>query len=138
MAGVIAAAHVGWRGLVDGIVENTLTAMVEKKGASMTNIRAAVGPCIQQLNYEVGPEFVERFVGIDEENKRFFCRVEGRERPFFDLPGCVARRLERNGVSNCDVIGMCTMEDDRLFSYRRNVKSGVKGFGCQASLIMLK
>lgn len=103
----------------------------------MENITAAIGPCIKQLNYEVGPEFEERFVGIDQENQRFFCRVQGRDRPFFDLAGCTARRLEKNGVSVCDVMATCTMEDERFFSYRRNVKSGVNGFGCQASVIML-
>lgn len=139
-AGVIAAMHVGWRGLADGIVENTLSAMVDIDSSNRVraaNVRAALGPCIRQRNYEVGPEFVERFVGIDQENERFFCRVEGRERPFFDLAGCVARRLERNGVGNCDDVGVCTMDDERMFSYRRNVKSGVNGFGCHASVIML-
>jgi hypothetical protein len=135
-AGVIGACHAGWRGVLDGIVEATLIAM-ERLGASPSDVRAAIGPCIAQQSYQVGPEFRETFVAAAASNAiHFVTDDEGRYR--FDLAGYVAGRLRDAGVSQATWVGLdnCA-EAGRLFSYRRSVLAGEPDFGRGLSAIML-
>ena len=135
-AGVIGACHAGWRGAIEGIVEATLAAMAAL-GAERGRIRAAVGPCIAQSSYQVGPDFRDRFVARDATNASLFVADdEGRFR--FDLAGYVTGRLTRAGIGDPRWIGIdnCA-EDARLFSYRRSTLAGEPDFGRGLSAIVL-
>lgn len=135
-AHVVAAVHAGWRGALHGVLDNTVALML-RHNAQCERIVAAIGPCIHQSSYEVGPDFMEKFLEDDKENTRFFIVPPGCTRPHFDLPGYVASRLAQLGVVNCETIPICSRNDNRFFSYRRNCAEGIKGFGCQPSVIML-
>ncbi len=135
-AGVIATAHAGWRGALAGIIASTVEMMVAH-GAQRKRIQAAVGPCISQDAYEVGPEFAERFVAADEANAAFFA--PGRsDRSHFDLKGYVAARLRAAGVAGVDVLPPCTCAgEDQYFSNRRRVRRGDADYGRNISVIRL-
>ncbi len=134
--GVIGAAHAGWRGALDGILENTLDAM-ERLGAKRSQIRAVIGPCISQSAYEVGQEFLENFLDSDPEYARFFA--SGKDGKYqFDLPGFGLFRLRRAGVVEACWVGHCTYhEADRFYSYRRSVHQGEADYGRLISAIRL-
>lgn len=135
-AQVIAAAHAGWRGAVDGIVENTIVAM-EQLGATRENINAAIGPCISQAAYEVGPEFLDTFTANAPDNARFFIEGDG-DRYMFDLPSFGLHCLTEAGVGSATWIGHCTYADpDRFFSYRRTTHAGEADYGRLVSAIKL-
>ena len=134
--GVIGACHAGWRGALDGILEATVAAM-ERLGAARDDTRAAVGPCIAQQSYQVGPEFRAAFIAAADANAdHFTADAEGRYR--FDLAGYVMGRLTDAGVAEAAWIGLDTCaEPDRLFSYRRATHAGEPDFGRGLSAIML-
>lgn len=133
-AGVVGAAHAGWRGALDGVLEATLEAM-ERLGASTGRVRAAVGPTISQRAYEVGPEFFHRFADDDPAHSRHFSQGAG-DRYRFDLPGFVLARLRAAGVAEAGWIGACTYaEPDRFFSYRRATHAGETDYGRLISAI---
>ena len=135
-AGVIGAAHAGWRGAQDGILEATLAAM-ERLGAATGRVQAVIGPTISQRAYEVGPEFVDRFVDEDRENARFFAGGAG-DRAHFDLPGYTLARLRRAGVAHAEWTRHCTYSDpERFYSYRRAVHRGEADYGRLISAIRL-
>lgn len=135
-AGVIGAAHAGWRGAVDGVVEATLSAM-ERLGARTDRVRAAVGPTISQRAYEVGAEFLDRFRAEGDGSERYFSQGNG-DRFRFDLPGFVLGRLRAAGVAEAEWIGACTYADpDRFFSYRRATHAGEPDYGRLISAIRL-
>lgn len=135
-AGVVGACHAGWRGALEGIIEATLSAM-DGLGARRTRIRAAIGPCIAQISYQVGVEFRDRFLAAESTNAAYFENDdEGRYR--FDLPGYVSERLKRAGIAGVDWVGHDTCADDaRLFSYRRSTQTGEADFGRGLSAIAL-
>ncbi len=137
VAGVVAAAHAGWKGALGGVLEATVKAMAGL-GADPSRIVCAIGPVISRENYEVGPEFHQHFVSENAEHARFF-RPSGREGHFmFDLPGFVRMRLERAGVDRVEDLGLCTYADaGRFFSYRRATHRGEPDYGRQLSAIML-
>jgi YfiH family protein len=135
-AGVVGAAHAGWRGALDGILEATVAAM-QRLGARPGAIRAAIGPTISQRAYEVGPEFFERFQAEEAGYERFFVPGAG-DRLRFDLPGFVLHRLREAGVGEAGWIGACTLsEPDRFFSYRRSTRAGEPDYGRLISAIRL-
>lgn len=135
-ARVIGAVHAGWRGALDGVLEAALAAM-EGLGAEVGRVRAAVGPTISQRNYEVGPEFVERFADEDPGHTQYFINGVG-DRYRFDLPGFVLGRLRAAGVAEAGWIGACTYSDpDRFFSYRRTTHAGEADYGRLISAIAL-
>jgi YfiH family protein len=118
-AGVIGAAHAGWKGALTGIVEATVEAM-RGLGARPSDIRAALGPCIAQASYEVGPEFVAAFAAGDGDSARFFIASHNAGRSMFDLHGYIAQRVERAQVDAFEDLGLDTYADEeRFFSYRR-------------------
>lgn len=128
-AGVVGAAHAGWRGALAGVVEATVAAMVEL-GAAPGRLRAAVGPCIAQASYEVGPELRHAFVEEDPASGRWFRAVDGSDRLLLDLEGYVRGRLARAGVRQVTGIGADTCADEgRFFSSRRTRKAGGERFG---------
>ncbi len=135
-AGVIGAAHAGWKGAFTGVVEATVAAM-EGLGADRARIIAAVGPCIARRSYEVDDTFHRRFVQSDPDNDRFF--TPGREGHHqFDLEGYVLGRLALAGITRAEALELDTYSDaDRFFSYRRSVHKGEPTYGRQISLIAL-
>jgi hypothetical protein len=136
-AGVIGAAHAGWRGALAGIVEATVKAM-GKLGAKPERIVAAIGPAISQEAYEVGAEFMNQFIVQEPDGSTFFITDEGTGEPHFDLVGYVGERLARAGVSAVAELGLCTYCDEtRLFSYRRSQHHGEDDYGRQISAIVL-
>lgn len=133
-AGVVGAAHAGWKGAIGGVTDRTLAAM-EKLGASVSRIVAAVGPCIAQASYEVDAAFRDRFRAADPGNDRFFA--DGRQGHCrFDLEGFVAARLEAAGVPTVERLGLDTYAaPQRFFSFRRATHRGEAAYGRQISLI---
>jgi YfiH family protein len=136
LARVVAAAHAGWRGALEGIVESAIKEM-ERLGARRERIRAAVGPCIGQRAYEVGPEFEAQFLSRDAANHRFFARSSKTSRPHFDLSGFVLQRLGDARILNALSLGTCTFENESLFSYRRKTKRNEPDYGRQISAIVV-
>ncbi|MFY9212238.1 MAG: peptidoglycan editing factor PgeF [Aestuariivita sp.] len=135
-AGVIGAAHAGWRGTLDGVLEATIEAM-EALGAQRTQIAATIGPSISQRAYEVGPEFLDDFLAAEPANARFFANGEG-DRYQFDLPAYGLHRLRSAGVGTATWTGHCTYCDpDRFFSYRRSTHVGEADYGRLISAIRL-
>jgi len=136
-AGVIGAAHSGWKGAVTGILQNTVNAM-EALGARTTNITAVLGPTISQKAYEVGPEFRDRFLEEDPASDRFFVPSEKPGHHMFDLPAFITSRLETLGLKTVMDMGLCTYSDeDRFFSYRRTTHRLEPDYGRQISAIAL-
>lgn len=136
-AGVVGAAHAGWRGTLGGVIEAVVAAMVEA-GAESTRIRAAVGPCISRRSYEVGTDFRARFEAEDPESDRFFADGARTGRPHFDLEGYAALRLARAGVGSVETLGRDTCaEPDAFFSWRRLCQEGGGRLGLQLSAIAL-
>ena len=134
-AGVVAAAHAGWQGALAGVVESALAAM-ERLGARRAAVVAAVGPCIGQASYRVGPEFLARFAAADAANRRFFVADDGGWR--FDLAGYVLARLRAAGVAQALALGRDSCaEEEHFFSYRRSVLRGEGDYGRQLSVIAL-
>ena len=135
-ARVIGAAHAGWRGAKEGVLEATLTAM-EALGARRGAIAAVIGPCISQAAYEVGQEFFENFTDDDPETRRFFVGGKG-DRMLFDLPGYGLWRLREAGVAHAEWTRHCTYADPaRFFSYRRTTHAGEADYGRLISVIRL-
>jgi len=135
-AGVVGAAHAGWRGALDGVLEATLDAM-EALGAARADTKAVIGPAISQANYEVGPEFLEDFLADDPDNTRFFSNGAG-DRYLFDLPGYGLHRLRRAGVGRAEWTRHCTYGDPaRFFSYRRATHSREADYGRLISVIRI-
>jgi YfiH family protein len=136
-ARVIGAAHAGWKGALTGILESTVDAM-EKLGAERSGIVAAIGPLIRQHSYEVGGEFVERFMQADAENAPFFMPSAREGHSMFDLAGFIRMRLENAGVLMIDDIGLDTYSDERFFSYRRSMHRGEPDYGRHVHAIVLE
>lgn len=136
-AGIIGAAHAGWRGALNGIVEATIGAMCDL-GANLERIRAALGPCIAQDSYEVGPEFRDAFLAADEANDSFFVASDRPTHFRFDLPGYVAQRLARAGIAAVERLEVDTYaETEHCFSYRRATHAGEDDYGRLISAIAL-
>jgi YfiH family protein len=136
-AGVIGAAHAGWRGALTGVLEATIAAM-ERLGAARGQIRAAIGPMIRQESYEVGPDLVARFRAEDPASSRFFDPAKREGHAMFDLGGYIAARLQRARIAEVEDLGLCTYADpDRFFSYRRTTHRGEADYGRHVNAIAL-
>ncbi|MBI1384821.1 MAG: peptidoglycan editing factor PgeF [Rhizobiales bacterium] len=137
LAGVVGAAHAGWKGAVAGVVEATVLAM-ESCGARRDSIFAAVGPCISGPNYEVGERFRTEFLERDPEAAGYFLLPHAESKPHFDLPGYVTGQLARLGIAQIEAVSACTYQDpERFFSYRRSTHLGEPDYGRQISAIVL-
>jgi purine-nucleoside/S-methyl-5'-thioadenosine phosphorylase / adenosine deaminase len=136
-AGVIGAAHAGWRGALAGVIEATVLAMAQL-GARPARIRAAVGPCIAKPSYEVGPDLQQPVVADDPASAVFFKPVAGSDRLLFDLEAYAFHRLARAGIEHRLALGADTFADEaRFFSARRTRKAGGERFGLLLSAILL-
>jgi YfiH family protein len=133
-AGVVGAAHAGWKGALTGVLDATLRAM-ERLGAERARVVAAIGPAISGASYEVGPEFRERFLSADPGNEAFF---RNGERLRFDLPAYVAVRLMGLGIREVEDVALCTYRDEaRFFSFRRATHRREPDYGRLFSAIVL-
>jgi hypothetical protein len=136
-AGVIGAAHAGWRGAVDGVIEATLGAM-EALGACRARVVAAVGPCIGQASYEVGPDLRGAVLARDPGDARHFAPGRREDRWQFDLAGYCAARLRAAGVALVETAGADTLADEQaFFSHRRRTLAGGGPIGHQLSAISM-
>lgn len=136
-AGVIGAAHAGWRGAVGGIIEATVAALC-RLGAQSEAISAAIGPCIAQVSYEVGSDLRDAVLARNAGDERFFAVGRRPEHWQFDLAGYCAARLTAAGVATVTVLGTDTVADEaRFFSYRRRTLGGGGPIGHQISIIAL-
>jgi len=136
-ARVIGAAHAGWKGAFTGVLESTIEAM-ERLGASRNRIVAVLGPSISQASYEVGPEFVERFVADYPGNYRYFKAGDRPDHAWFDLNDYTVDRLTKAGVT-AEALGRCTYaEEDLFYSYRRTTHRKEADYGRQISAIMIE
>ncbi len=135
-AGVIGAAHAGWKGAMDGVLEATLEAMVAL-GARRENTTAVIGPSISQRAYEVGPEFFDRFLDMDPDYGRFFAGGQG-DRVQFDLPAFGLHKLREAGVGHAEWTRHCTYSDPvKFYSYRRSVHEKEADYGRLIAAIRL-
>ncbi|MBR0714585.1 peptidoglycan editing factor PgeF [Bradyrhizobium liaoningense] len=136
-ARVIGGAHAGWKGALTGVLESTIDAM-EKLGATRSGIIAAIGPLIRQESYEVGNEFVARFIEADAVNAVFFIPSVREGHAMFDLAGFIRQRLDRAGILMIDDLGLDTYADERFFSYRRSVHRKEPDYGRHIHAIALE
>ncbi|MBB6484314.1 peptidoglycan editing factor PgeF [Rhizobium lusitanum] len=133
---VIGAAHAGWKGALTGVLENTIDAMVAL-GARREAIIACLGPSISQASYEVGPEFVDRFLAYDAGYGKYFVPSERAGHAMFNLPALTVDRLRKAGVT-AESLNLCTYPDaDRFFSYRRTTHAKEPDYGRQISAIAI-
>jgi polyphenol oxidase len=136
-AGMIGAAHAGWRGALAGVIEATVEAMAER-GAVRERTVAVVGPCIAQASYEVGPELLTRFTDHDPGSAALFEPVRSSDRLLFDLKAYVLRRVAAAGVEQRMALPDDTHADEaRFFSARRSRQRGADRFGLLLSAIAL-
>lgn len=135
-ARVIGAAHAGWKGALNGVIETTVDAM-QSLGAERAQIIAAIGPLIRQPSYEVGAEFVMRFTNTDEDYARFFVASTRDGHAMFDLGGFIRARLEAAGVGLIDDTGIDTYPGEDFFSYRRTTHKGEPDYGRHVHAIVL-
>ncbi|MBX3598159.1 MAG: peptidoglycan editing factor PgeF [Rhizobiaceae bacterium] len=136
-AGIVGAAHAGWKGALTGVLENTIDTMVSL-GARREAIRASLGPSISKANYEVGPEFVERFLAQDSDNEAYFSASAKAGHFMFDLNSYTVDRLTKAGVQ-ADALYLCTYSDEALFySYRRSTHRQEPDYGRHVSAIVLE
>ena len=137
-AHVLGAAHAGWSGALSGVADSAIAAMI-RLGAKRERIRAAIGPCISQTAYEVGPEFQPRFIAADPANAQFFIPSQRELHWQFDLPAYVAHRLRQNGIAAVEVLPGCSYEREAdFFSYRRATHRKEADYGRQLSAITLE
>jgi YfiH family protein len=135
-AGVVGAAHAGWKGAIGGVTDSTILAM-ESLGARRDRIAAAIGPCIARTSYEVDDAFARRFEMDDPANERFFAPARAGHHQF-DLEAYVVHRLASAGVRRIAALGLDTYADEaRFFSFRRATHRGEPGYGRQIALIGL-
>ncbi len=128
-AGIVAAAHAGWKGALGGVIEMTVACM-ERLGGARSRIAAVLGPMIRQPNYEVGPEFVAQFLAADAGNARFFARSARAGYALFDLPAYILARLAAAGIETVEDTGQCTYADpERFYSYRRSTHRAEPDYG---------
>jgi YfiH family protein len=136
-AGVVAAAHAGWKGAIGGVTDSAIATM-ESLGARRNRIHAAIGPCIARASYEVDTAFARRFEAADPANERFFTPGRAGHHQF-DLEAYVAARLATAGITRIEALGEDTYtQADRFYSYRRAIHRGEPGYGRQVSIVGLE
>lgn len=136
-AGVVGAAHAGWRGAVGGVLEATVAEM-EKLGARRNRIITAIGPAINQVSYEVGPDFEAALLESCANNVMFLSRKTPLERAHFDLPAFVEMRLKKCGVAEVERQSLCTYANEsEFFSFRRSQHRSEGDYGRQISAIVV-
>ena len=133
--GMIAAIHAGWKGAYKGIVKKVVNFMI-KKGCSPKNITAAIGPCILSNNYEVGKDFIKKFIKKDKNNVIFFKKIGNKN--FFDLSKYIYIQLKSLNIKKIDVINKDTYNlKNNFFSARRSISRNESDYGRNISIIMI-
>lgn len=136
-AGVVGAAHAGWRGALAGVLEATIAAMT-RLGARPDRIAAALGPCLRPPNFEVGLELVESFTGKYPQAERFFLPAESPDKRQLDLAAFGRWRCAESGVDAFDDLKVCTLaRAGDYFSYRASRRAGEPDYGRNLSAIAL-
>ena len=136
--GIIAAAHAGWKGALNGVINSTLNAM-KKAGASISNIITIIGPCIKQDSYEVSEDFIDQFLLENTENSKFFKKSKiNKEKLLFNLPGYVKHKLAQTPIKKVYDTEIDTLSNSNFFSYRRACLANKKLKGYNLSFIGLK
>ncbi len=136
-AGVIAAAHAGWRGSLNGIIEKTISVM-EEQGAKRQSITAVLGPCIGPCHYEVTSEFYKQFIDCQNKFQKYFLKTDKVNHFHFNLWAFIMNQLKEAGV-HASCVELCTYQDEQhFFSYRRATHRNEPDYGRQISAIMLK
>lgn len=136
-ARVVAAAHSGWKGAIGGVIGATI-ALMEAQGARRGAIRAVIGPLIRQSSYEVGEDFVARFLAVDKTYARFFAPADRPHHALFDLPGFIRRRLEEAGIEQIEDLMLDTYTDEaRFYSFRRSTHRKEADYGRLIAAIAL-
>jgi len=135
-AGIVGAAHAGWKGAIGGVLKSTI-ALMQEQGAALERISAAIGPCIHQTSYEVGAEFEQRFRAENESHARYFA--SGEDGKFqFDLPGFCADKLRAAGLTRIETLPLDTYaHEDWLYSHRRSVHRAEGDYGRNCAAIAL-
>jgi polyphenol oxidase len=137
-AGVIGAAHAGWKGAISGVLNSTIVAM-EQLGAKRSRIRVGLGMMISQGNYEVGAEFVAQFIAQNSSHGRFFGPAASADKAMFDLPAFITDRLRDAGIQSVEDLALCTYADEeRFYSYRRTTHRKEADYGRHISAIVLE
>lgn len=137
-SGVIGAAHAGWKGALSGVLEATVAAMIGL-GARRGAIAAVLGPTIGAASYEVGPEFVARFIAADADYQRFFASAAREDHAMFDLASFIVDRLRATGIGTAQDLQLDTYADHlRFFSFRRSVHHAEADYGRLVAAIALK
>jgi len=137
VSGTIGAAHAGWKGVIGGILENTVAEMYDL-GANHHDIVATIGPCIGPDSYEISEEFKDNFLQDDPDNYQFFKITTKSGHHLFDLPGYSKNRLEKLGLKSVQWVDEDTLpQEDKFFSYRRTTLNGEKDYGRQISVITM-
>ncbi|AIF81848.1 hypothetical protein I862_06470 [endosymbiont of Acanthamoeba sp. UWC8] len=137
---IIAAAHAGWKGAVSGIIDNTIAAM-QNLGANIADIICVIGPCIQQVSYEVDEKFYNNFISVNPTSREFFIDSKQADHYMFDLPAYCMARLKNIGIQHIDNLGIDTYSNPEFFSYRRATheksfnKEGKMEYGTQLSVV---
>lgn len=136
-AGVIGCAHAGWKGALTGVTDSTVQKM-ESLGARRERVVAVLGPTISKAAYEVGPEFIQRFLEASAGNKKFFANSVKKDHFMFDLPAYIIARMKAFGVGTVIDSGLCTYTRvEEYFSYRRTIHAREKDYGRQIAVITL-
>ena len=134
---VIGAAHAGWQGALNGVMENTLEAM-KFLGAQEQSLRACIGPCIAQASYEVSNDFILPFIEEEKDAEQFFIVGQKKGHAHFDLSGYCSWRLMRYGLNNVSLLNLDTYDqEDNFYSYRRATHRNEKDYGRQISVISI-
>ena len=135
-AGVVGACHAGWKGALNGVLENTVSTMIDQ-GAKAGSITAVLGPTISQTNYQVGPGFADPFLSLDNNNSKYFSHSDKVGHYQFDLTGYIVDRLAATGVQAAAVYRCTYDEEDNFYSYRRTTPRKEQDYARQLSAIVL-
>lgn len=137
-AGVIGAAHAGWKGALGGVLQATIDTM-EELGGARSRIIAALGPCIRQQSYEVGPEFKASFITVSTDYETYFLPADRQTHFMFDLATFIMDRLQSLNLASVEDVGVDTYEEsNRFFSYRRATHKGEADYGRGLSALVME
>ena len=136
---IVGACHAGWKGTLTGIIENTLIKM-ESIGSKKDNIRCAIGPCIDQVSYEVDKDFYNKFISIESSAYQFFKKKSKKRSKYtFSLEGYIINKLSRLGIDSINSIRIDTFKEDHIcFSYRKSLIKKERDYGRMISTIFIK
>ena len=135
---IIGACHAGWKGSLNGILENTINAM-KNLGARSNSIKCAIGPCISQDSYQVSLDFYLQFILENPSNRQFFESEIKKDKFRFSLKKYIKYKLTNYGIQDISSIPIDTFKQDHIcFSYRKSIKKKENDYGRMISTIVIK